>query len=177
MMTWISSWEAREIQPESLADLENFNWEQKTLALIKHFEWFSPNAFWDYKQWTHWYWTKAEWPWDIITKERATKELQKKVNTEFNLNKYISSEVMDKLWDNQKAALTSFIFNLWSWKLNSFQTLLNKYPDTANQIANKMQRYNKAGWNILKWLVSRRKTETKLFLTDDKKTDTKNREV
>jgi len=84
---------------------------------------------------------------------------------------------MDKLWDNQKAALTSFIFNLWSWKLNSFQTLLNKYPDTANQIANKMQRYNKAGWNILKWLVSRRKTETKLFLTDDKKTDTKNREV
>ena len=168
MVSWISSAEARNIQAESLPDLENLSWEQKTLALIKHFEWFSSNAFWDYKQWTHWYWTKAEWPWDTITKEWATKELKNKVNKEFNLNNYISSEVMNKLWDNQKAALTSFIFNLWPGKLSSFQWLLSKYPDTADQIATKMQRYNKAGWNILKWLVSRRKTEAKLFLTEDK---------
>ena len=167
MVSWISSAEARNIQAESLPDLENLSWEQKTLALIKHFEWFSSNAFWDYKQWTHWYWTKAEWPWDTITKEWATKELKNKVNKEFNLNNYISSEVMNKLWDNQKAALTSFIFNLWPGKLSSFQWLLSKYPDTADQIATKMQRYNKAGWNILKWLVSRRKTEAKLFLTED----------
>jgi len=169
MATWISSAEARNIQAEALPDLESLKGDEKILALIKHFEWFSPNAFWDYKQWTHWYWTKASWPNDSISKMEATQELKKKVNTEYNLKNELNKrwiwDIYEKMWDNQKTALTSFIFNLWPWKLSNFTNLLKNYPKTALQIANKMEMYNKAWWNILKGLVSRRKTESKLFLT------------
>jgi len=169
MARWISQAEARNIQAEALPDLESLQWEEKTLALIKHFEWFSPNAFWDYKQWTHWYWTKADWPNDSISKMEATQELKNKVNSEYNLKNELTKrwiwDVYEKMWDNQKAALTSFIFNLWPWKLSNFVNLLKNYPQTALKIADKMERYNKAWWKILKWLVSRRKTESKLFLT------------
>ena len=178
---WISNAEAHSVKAQPLPEnFEWLSWKEKSLALIKHFEWFSPKSYWDYKQYTWGYGTKAPWAWTTISEEKATQELSLKVDSDYNLNNYLSSDIMNKLWDNQKTALTSFIFNLWPWKINNFKSLLNWYPDTAQKIANKMERYNKAGWEILKWLVSRRKTESKLFLTknlndkiEDKKVETK----
>jgi GH24 family phage-related lysozyme (muramidase) len=45
--------------------------------------------------------------------------------------------------------------------------LIKWYPDTAEQIASKMNLYVKAWWRTLSNLVDRRTTESKLFLTQN----------
>jgi GH24 family phage-related lysozyme (muramidase) len=169
-MSWagqISEKQAKNVQPEAL----NLSWtaKEKTLNLIKHFEWFTPKAFWDYKQWTRWYGTQAPWKWASISKDKASSELEWKINTEYNLKKELSkrwlSWVYEKLWDNQIAALTSFIFNLWPWKINSIKWPLQQFEQSWNPevVANAMLQFNKAWGKTLSWLVKRRKTEAKLF--------------
>ena len=71
---WISESEARNVEAEPL----NLTWPEKDRAtnLIKHFEWFVSTPYWDYKQRTHWFWTKAKWPWDVITRQKAHEELK-----------------------------------------------------------------------------------------------------
>jgi GH24 family phage-related lysozyme (muramidase) len=184
---WISSAEARNVKAQELwSNFESLPLEKKTVTLIEHFEWFSAKSFWDYKQYTRWYGTKAPWPNQIIEPKAAEKELIDKLNKVYNLKNRLSKLYNDKskgekvynaLNDNQKAAMTSFIFNLWPWKLSWFKNLLEQYAqaeweqrqEIANQIWEKMLHYNRAWWKILKWLVARRKTEAKLF----KKLDTK----
>lgn len=164
---WISEAQAHNVQPEAL----NLTWtaRERTLNLIKHFEWFTSRAFWDYKQWTRWYGTKAPWAWATISKEKASQELEQKINTRYNLKAELSKRSLwnlyEKLWDNQIAALTSFIFNLWPGKLSNLKPALQKYEQTwdTKAVTEKMLQFNKAWWKTLAWLVRRRKTEAKLF--------------
>jgi GH24 family phage-related lysozyme (muramidase) len=173
---WFSESAARNVQAEKL----DLTWTamERSLSLIKHFEWFVSVSYWDYKQYSYWYGTKAPWAWAKITKETATKQLQEQVQNKYNLKTELTKRwlwnVYDKMWPNQIAALTSFIYNLWPWKLKSFKTLLSNYPNSKNQIAEKMTKYNKASWNILKWLVKRRKTEAELFLNNTWSNDKNN---
>ena len=170
--------EARNVNPVDLPkNFDSLEWKEKTLALIKKFEWFSEKSFWDYKQYTRWYGTKAPGANQTISEQKASNELSEKVDSEYNLAKFLDKQTMDWLGDNQKAALTSFIFNLWPWKLKSFKPLLKEYASAeweqkkqvAQQIANKMQNYCHAGWKVLEWLVARRKTEAELFLKENNK--------
>jgi len=176
---WISENEAKNVEAETL----NLTWpeEDRSANLIKHFEWFVSTPYWDYKQWTHWFWTKATWPWDIISRENAHKELKDKLNNEFNLNNYLEPDIVDSLSVNQKAALTSFIYNLWPKKIDNFKPLLKEYSkwdyqekqNISKKIWEKIELYNKAWWQILKWLVVRRKTEANIFIDWIKREDNK----
>jgi len=167
--------QAHNVKPVSLPEnFDSLEWKEKTLALIKKFEWFSPNSFWDYKQYTRGYGTKAPWPHQKISESAASSELSEKIDKHYNLWKYLDQQTLKWMWDNQKAAMTSFIFNLWPLKLKAFKPMLEKYAQAewsekqqiAQQIADKMQNYCHAGWKVLQGLVARRKTEAELFLKD-----------
>lgn len=139
--------------------------QEKTVSMIKHFEWFSEKAYFDYKQYTYWYWTKASWPEDIISEKEAHTDLLLKIESQYLPAVKRLVDINPNLWDNQIAALTSFAFNLWTGSLKNFENLIRWYPDTEDKIAAKMNLYVKAWWTKLNALVDRRITESKLFLT------------
>lgn len=70
--------------------------------------------------------------------------------------------ITDKLNQNQFDALVSFTFNCGAGNLKTL--CANR---TAEQIAEKMLAYNKAGGKVLAGLVRRRKAEQELFNTPD----------
>ncbi len=177
---WISETQAKNVKSQPLpSNFESLSWEQKTLALIKHFEWFSPKSYWDYKQWSYWYWSKSPWKWTTITESEASSLLENKIKSNYNieieLNKRWMSDVYKKLGNNQKAALSSFIYNLWPAKLDNLKTVLESGNSQA--VSSEMLQYNKAWWNILKGLVSRRKTEANLFLKEDLNNKKESKEI
>ena len=68
--------EARNVKAQELpSNFESLSWNEKTIKLIEHFEWFSAKSFWDYKQYTRWYGTKAPWPNQTISQPEAEKKL------------------------------------------------------------------------------------------------------
>ena len=73
--------------------------------------------------------------------------------------KYVTDNVKITLNENQFSALVSFCYNCG---VGNLRTLVRNR--TAEQIAEAMLLYNKAGGNVLKGLVRRREAERKLFL-------------
>ncbi len=166
---WIDEEHINYVDKKIIATFESLDlrWDlkEKTVSLIKHFEWFSDTSYFDYKQYTWGYGTKAEWPWMSISQSQAEAELISKLENEYLPAVDRLKDINPSLWDNQVAALTSFAFNLWTWTLKNFESLIKWYPNTAEQIASKMNLYVKAWWKTLSSLVDRRSTESQLFLT------------
>ena len=162
---WISEAQASNIEAEPL----NLSWtaRERSINLVKHFESFSPQGYWDFKQASRWYGTKAPWIWHKITKEKAQLELENQIDNKYWAYKNFSSQITDKLWPNQIAALTSFLYNLWEWKASILRKPLEDYANwwDIKWVLNVLQtpRYATAWWQTLGWLVRRRKTEAKLF--------------
>ena len=73
--------------------------------------------------------------------------------------KYVTDNVKITLNDNQFSALVSFCYN---YGVGNLRTLVRNR--TAEQIANSITLYNKAGGQVLKGLVRRREAERQLFL-------------
>ena len=73
--------------------------------------------------------------------------------------KYVTDNVKITLNDNQFSALVSFCYNCG---VGNLRTLVRNR--TAEQIANSITLYNKAGGQVLKGLVRRREAERQLFL-------------
>jgi len=135
-----------------------------TISFIKDLEWFSPEAFSDFKQQTSWFWTKAL-PWETnITEKEANKRLQTKVT---EIDNKINSVFWTDLSEWQRTALTSFMFNLWTniFAKPESQTLKNAIIDwDIETIKQQLVLFNKAWGKKLQWLVNRRKKELDLFL-------------
>lgn len=129
-------------------------------SFVKQFEGFHDTAYWDNKQWSIGYGTKASGKGATITASEAEKELSK------NLNKARSAVLKYKKdynydWSpNQIDALTSFAYNLGTGKL---ATLTDGGSRGDQEISEMMLEYNKAGGKKLPGLVKRRQAEAKLF--------------
>lgn len=131
-------------------------------------EWFRENAYQD----SAWVWTIGYWftslngkaiqPWQVISKEQADVEFDKKLWEYQTWRKYVKTDLSAQ----QQAALTSFEYNLWKWiwsksAMNILNAVNNGDFSTAWQM---MQAYNKAGWKVLNWLVKRRGEEAAMLL-------------
>ena len=158
-----SSWKEFKI------DLSGFNWADQpaetkdTISLIKEFEWFSPEAFGDFKQTSIWYGTPAK-PWEkTITQQEAEKRLKERVAR----TEWVVDSLFPWLTKWQKAAITSFMYNLGDniFKKPEAQKLktaiLNRDMETIKE---QMVLFNKAWGKTLPWLVKRRQKELNLFL-------------
>lgn len=159
--------------PEKTPPIENTHKEQpiekslsdELVAFVKKHENFSPAPFWDRKQYSIGYGTKAE-PGDTeITEEEAARRLlpilshhKKKVLEAKNMWGYDWTP-------KQIDALTSFRFNI-----GSLGELTNNGTRSNKEIANSLIKYDKAKdkkGNIvtLPGLTTRRKAELQLFLS------------
>lgn len=141
-----------------------FTLSKHGVDFIKQYEGFYKKAFWDYKQWSIGYGSKAKHKDEVITEPEAAKRLgQEASKFEVYIKKYIKVPLTQNMFD----ALVSFTYNVGQgWMINgsSVLTALNSrdYKETADNLL----AWNRAGGKILKGLSSRRKAERALFLTD-----------
>ena len=130
------------------------NVRQEAFNLITRFEWFHSTPYWDSVRWAYWYWQPAPSKNSTITKEDSEKFVYE------NIDKWIIQYWLKEYPQWVQVALLSFRYNLWhlpSWT--------KRYLDRNDLkgLANQMQKYIYSEWEILNWLVKRRKAETNYF--------------
>ena len=127
---------------------------------LKQQEGFSAKSFWDHKQESIGYGTKANFKGEVIDEAEATRRL------EVNIAKFRAGVIARKNkygydWnDRQVDALTSFAYNLGPGSIDTLTA--NGTRDNAT-IANKMLQYNKASGKVLPGLARRRQQEVAMF--------------
>ena len=127
---------------------------------IKQFEGFHEEAYWDQKQWSIGFGTKASGKGATITKEQAEAELAKNVQKAKSAVLKVKEKYGYDWANNQVDALTSFAYNLGTGKL---ETLTDKGTRGDEEISEMLLEYNKAGGKKLPGLVKRRQAEARLF--------------
>ena len=148
----------------------------KGIALIKEFEGFSPDAYWDAtgKVWTIGFGatfymdgTKVKQG-DKITLAEGVELLQRMVAEKFE--KYVDQYVTSEINPYQRDALTSFTYNCGAGNLKR-STLLKKVNANPSDptIRAEFAKWNKSGGKVLNGLVRRRKTEADLYFTEYQK--------
>lgn len=151
------------------ADWDSSTWWASTNAtqLISRWEWFRDKAYQD----SAWVWTvwfgftnlngRPVQPWDTIDRASAEQLLQKEIWNRQNFMNYITVP----LNENQKAALASFEYNLWSgiWEKNAMWILNKVNQWDLAWAASLMKQYVNAWGKPIKWLVNRRNEEASLL--------------
>jgi peptidoglycan hydrolase-like protein with peptidoglycan-binding domain/GH24 family phage-related lysozyme (muramidase) len=139
--------------------------DMDTLEMIKSFEGFAPNAYWDHKQWSIGYGSFAgsnrSKP-DIagpISKERAETMLRDHVQ-QFSNDVERWNRVGNYKWnEGQKGALISFAYNI-----GSIGQLTDQGKRDNATIARKMPEYSNASGQSVPGLVNRRRVEQQKFI-------------
>ncbi len=131
---------------------------QKAADFIVTQEGFYSKPYWDYKQYTWGYGTKAPAATGTITKDAARLELIKEIAP-----RYLKVKDLN-ISDNAKISLISFGFNVGDKYLDLMIDRIKK-GWSMQEISTKLQEYNKAGGVVLAGLVNRRKTEGTLLLS------------
>ena len=133
------------------------------LSTVKQFEGFRSEAYWDNKQYSIGYGTKANSPTEKITIEEANTRLVSRLNEARTSVVSTLAKKKISLNENQIDALTSFSYNVGSGSLN---TLLAT-RSTPSQITNGMLLYNKIKvdgvYKVSEALAKRRSSEVQLF--------------
>ena len=152
--------------------LEELTFPSDTPAtlVIKRYEDFRAKPYWDVNHWTWGFGTNA----NIEGGKDAVIPRTKRISLEDAQEEFlahIQTEITDKLesfqekhdydWnDNQKAALTSFMYNLGSGSLNQ---VTSEGTRSNREIAQAMLLYYNSGGKRIKGLVERREDEVELF--------------
>jgi GH24 family phage-related lysozyme (muramidase) len=128
---------------------------------VKKLEGWNPKAYWDKKQWSIGYGTRAAGPNETIDENEGRRRLA----AELDQSRGFVSKKYPNLAPHQAAALTSFTYNLGPGWMNS-PTRLRAAIDAGDyETASKVMReYNKAGGEVLPGLVKRRDQEAAMFL-------------
>lgn len=148
------------------------------LSLLKKYEGYSSNPYWDFKQWSIGYgsfagsYKKDAKPSLLVTPASASVMLIKQLQPYV---KNILSLIKVKLNQNQFDALVLFTYNLGSGILSKSSSTfgVSLLTDLNNmnfvRFAERMKRYDKVNdngvWKVNEGLVKRREAEIKLFLT------------
>jgi GH24 family phage-related lysozyme (muramidase) len=132
--------------------------DDKYLAFVRKQEGFTPKAFWDYKQWTNGYGTKALSSTEVIDQAEAEKRLVAEATaaTQFIKLHFPNLPV------GGEQAMIDFTFNLGEgWANGPLGKLLaeGNYTEAKTH----MLEYDHAGGKVLDDLVRRRKAEVEMF--------------
>lgn len=144
--------------------VENSN--DLAVEFIKGFEGFSTTAYPDERQYSIGYGTRASSPNEVITREEALTRFSSELGRFTNAVEDINSKYEYNWNESQKAALTSFAYNLGEGALD---TLTAQGSRTNEQIANAMLLYYNVQSDDQRKeaaLADRRRQEQALFLSD-----------
>lgn len=126
---------------------------KEILTFLSNFEGLHLEAYWDFKQWSIWHWSKS-FKWEVITQEEA--ETRARVRIQWIVDRY-------ELWNldiDYKKAIVSYVYNLWSLSSKQQWLLENNYYCA---LWNDFTLYVYAWWKRLGWLEKRRYAERNLL--------------
>jgi len=134
------------------------SYSENLVNFIKAKEGFYEKAYWDYKQYTVGYGTKAQSANEVITREEADKRLREEINQAAQQVAEMLNKREINLTESQKEALISFTLNGGP---GMTQQLLDSEGGrkTWEQISSAMRQYVKAGGKDLQGLKNRREAE------------------
>ncbi len=143
-------------------------WNTTTaLDTIKKWEWFRDKAYQDAtgtRTLGYWF-TNVNWqpvqPWMTMDRATADELLKQEINQRQDFMNYITVP----LNENQKAALSSFEFNLWSGirEKNAMPILEKINAWDLKWAGDILKQYVNSKWQKLQWLANRRNEEARLL--------------
>lgn len=128
--------------------------------LIASFEGFSPTSYWDNKQYSWGYGTKAPGPGASITESQARLELWKHIENDYA---YLHPLIAVSLGNNQWAALLSFSYNLGIGNADNLVQNINRQDWAA--LEKQWKQYVNAGGAYNQGLADRRGAEWQYFIS------------
>lgn len=127
---------------------------------IKNKEGFSAKPYWDYKQWTNGYGTKASGPNDVVTEPEALERLHTEIDAAY---KHVVGKYPNIVFPpGELQALTDLTFNAgpgWEEESLGKQVAAQKIDSIKADIL----QYNHAGGQVLPGLTARREAEVSWF--------------
>lgn len=138
------------------------NTTQLAADLIKQFEGFHRTPYWDHQQYSWGYGTKAPGATGTISRQQAEQELAEHLA---GVNQSIDANVRVPLNPNQRAALTSFIYNVGEGAFENSTLLRRLNQGDYGGAASEFDRWVHASGQRLPGLVQRRDAEEELFRT------------
>jgi len=135
------------------------------ISFIKDKEGFSPKAFWDHKQYSIGYGTKARDKFETIDQAEADRRLRQKAQQFYDIVVRFDRVHDYNFNDNQLNALTSFVFNGGPGWLNQVSANGTRSKD---EIAKYMLQYVNASGQRQSGLVSRRREEVTMYQAGDR---------
>ncbi len=124
------------------------------LDAIRNFEGYTPQASWDYAQFSNGYGTRAKFAGEVIDRVEAERRFQ----TEVSAARAIVEKAAPHMDDGTKAALTSLTYNAGtSWIESGLGDAVRR--GDLDAVRDIFQQYNKAGGEVLPGLVNRRAQE------------------
>ena len=139
------------IEDDNTTNLVNF---------VKHYEQFHPKRYWDYKQWSIGYGSKAKEGEKEISHKEAISRLQNDLTKRRKMISDFGKRHGYKWTPHQIDALTSFHYNI-----GTIIELTQNGMRSNDEITEMMSLYTKAGGKTLQGLVDRRAAEQDLFLS------------
>jgi lysozyme len=131
---------------------------QSYLDKIKGFEGYNPKPYWDYKQWTSGYGTRANGPNDVVDQAEA----ERRLNDEMTKAAALVDQFAPGVDPGTRAALTSLTYNAGGSWMNSGLGQAIKSGDLDKARASFLQ-YTQAGGQHLPGLANRRAAEVGWF--------------
>lgn len=132
--------------------------DTKLLQYVIDVEKFTPVAFWDFKQWTNGYGTRAHYPHEPITKAAALIRL----TTELEAAQAAVDHFRPNLPDGIRMALTDLTFNAGAgWTHAGLGEAV--ISGDLEEIKTHLLQYDMAGGRVNAGLLERRKTEASWF--------------
>ena len=145
--------------PSTTSSNDNGSSSPTLIGMVKKLEGkFTAKPFWDYKQWTSGYGTKASGPNEIITPEIAEQRLNDELSKSATRIDAAAKKSGITLTANQRDALTSFDYNT-----GRGSSVISQAQGDATKIPGLLSQFTHAGGNELPGLVDRRKQEIAMF--------------
>lgn len=155
-------------QPSPQKTTESSTTPTNSVELIKRREWFRDKAYQDsvWKRTVGYWFTSLNWKpvkqWDTIDRATADKLLRQEISQRQNFMKYVTVP----LTESQKAALSSFEFNLWSgiWEKNAMPILNKLNQGDLQWAAQYLKQYANWWGKFIQGLANRRNEEASLLV-------------
>jgi len=130
----------------------------RLLDQIKKFEGYSSRPYWDHKQWSVGYGTRASGPNDRVNRSQALQRLQARIQRDIDAVNYFAPNAPQ----GTKNALISLSYNVGTGWMNKG---LGRFVKAGNwdKARNRFLQYNKASGKTNQTLARRRATESSWF--------------
>jgi len=132
--------------------------DQGLVNFVKKQEGFSAKAYWDYKQYSIGYGTKANSATEVIDEAEA----ERRLTVEINLAEQAVEKIAANAPKGVKQGLTDLTYNAGTgWEAQDLGTLIKagKYEEAKAHVL----QYNHAGGQVLAGLTTRREAEVSWF--------------